>query len=84
MYKRQLQNLDISEKDFLVWNLLDRPHHGGIVKDWPELLSLGMPLRDVIERTSLTITREKVPISLVSTLTKNVYFKSKKKKIPLA
>ena len=75
------QNLDISEKDFLVWNLLDRPRQGGFVKDWPELLSLGMPLGDVIERTSLTITREKV----VSTLTKNVYFKSKKKKIiPLA
>ena len=74
-----LQNLDISEENFLVWNLLDRPRHEGIVKDWPELLSLGMHLTDVIARTSLTITREKVPISLFSTLTKKVYFKSKTK-----
>ena len=74
-----LQNLDISEENFLVWNLLDRPRHKGIVKDWPELLSLGMYLTDVIARTSLTITREKVPISLFSTLTKKVYFKSKTK-----
>lgn len=79
-----LQNLDISDENFLVWNLLDRPRHEGIVEDWPELLSLGMHLMDVIARTSLTITREKVPISLVSTLTKKVYFKSKKKIIPLA
>lgn len=69
-----LQNLVISEKDFLVWNLFDEPRW--VAEGWPELLSRGMPLGDGIECISSTIKGDKVP-SLVSTLTKNVSFELK-------
>ena len=73
--KRMLRNLVISEKDFLVWNLFDEPH--GVAESWPELLFNEMPLGDVIKHISSPITREKGPISLVSTLKKDVFFKRK-------
>lgn len=73
--KRMLRNLVISEKDFLVWNLFDKLH--GVAESWPELLFREMPLGDVIKRIRPPITREKGPISLVSTLTKDVFFKRK-------
>ena len=73
--KRMLRNLVISEKDFLVWNLFGEPH--GVVKSWPELLFNEMSLGDVIKHISSPITREKGPISLVSTLKEDVFFKRK-------
>ena len=73
--KRMLRNLVISEKDFLVWNLFGGPH--GVVKSWPELLFNEMSLGDVIKVISFPITREKGPISLVSTLKKDVFFERK-------
>ena len=72
--KLMLRNLVISEKDFLVWNLFDDPHE--VAVNWPMFL-IDMPLRDVIEYISSPITREKGPISLVSTLKKDVFFEPK-------
>ena len=69
--KLMLRNLVISEKDFLVWNLFDEPHE--FAESWPRLL-IDKPLRYVIKRISSPITREKGPISLVSTLKKDVFF----------
>ena len=65
--KRMLGNLVISEDDFLVWNLFDERH--GVAERWPERLFRGMPLGDVIESNSSTI----------STLTKlkDLFFKRK-------
>ena len=74
--KPMLGNLVICEEDFLVWNLFD-DEPPSVSESWPELLFRPMSLGNVITRTSFTITREKGPISLVSTLTKDVFFKRK-------
>lgn len=72
---RKARDIVISEKDFLVWSLIDNPLYFGGSK-WLRLLSHGHPLGDVIKSTSSTI-------SLVSTLTKDVCFLNEKKN-PLA
>ena len=70
-----LQHLVISEKDFLVWDLFAvEPRYymshifGG---DWLKFLSRGMHLRKVIAVTTFEIGE---PLSLLSTLEKNVLF----------
>ena len=75
-----LRHLVISEKDFLVWNRFGEvpsfhyfasniPFLFG--RDWLEFLSSGMHLREVI--AAVTGGNEE-PLSLLSTLEKNVFF----------
>ena len=73
--RSMLQHLVISEKDFLVWDIFaGEPLYymsyifGG---DWLECLSRGMHLRQVIAVTTL---ENEEPLSLLSTLEKNVRF----------
>ena len=72
---RILQHLVISEKDFLVWSRFDEPYE--FVWNWSELISFEEPLENLIKSISSTKTREREPISFVSTLTNDVYFKRK-------
>ena len=72
-----LQHLDISEKDFLVWNRFGEvriPSFRYDIRDcmWLKGLLWGMHLRNAIEDT--TLENEK-PLSLLSTLEKKVLFK---------
>ena len=78
--RSMLQHLDISEKDFLVWNRFGQKpssHHllyGYIIgTDWLEYLSRGMHLTEAIETATVAGIEE--PLSLLTTLEKNVFFK---------
>ena len=65
-----LRHLVISEKDFLVWNRFDEvPWFLG--RYWVENLLRGMHLREVIAAAT---RRTEEPLSLLSTLEKNVFF----------
>ena len=71
-----LQHLDISEKDFLVWNRFGEvriPSFRYDIRDfnWLEKLLWGMHLREAIEDTTL---ENGEPLSLLSTLEKKVFF----------
>ena len=74
--RSMLRHLVISEKDFLVWNVVasvSRFHESfffGI--DWLSRLEMGMHLREAI--AAVTGGNEQ-PLSLLSTLEKNVFFK---------
>ena len=74
--RSMLQHLVISEKDFLVWNLsaaVPRYYMSFLfVDDWLERLLMGMHLREAI--AAVTGGNEQ-PLSLLSTLEKNVFFK---------
>ena len=74
--RSMLQHLVISEKDFLVWNLsaaVPRFYVPFLVgDDWLEGLLMGMHLREAI--AAVTGGNEE-PLSLLSTLEKNVFFK---------
>ena len=74
--RSMLQHLVISEKDFLVWNLFaEAPRFYEtflFVDDWLERLLMGMHLREAI--AAVTGGNEE-PLSLLSTLEKNVFFK---------
>ena len=71
-----LRHLDISEKDFLVWNRFDEvPSFRSDICGhlWLEYVSRGVHLRDAIE---VATGGNKEPLSLLSTLEKNVFFKT--------
>ena len=74
--RSMLQHLVISEKDFLVWNLFaEAPRFYEpflFVDDWLEHLLMGMHLREAI--AAVTGGNDQ-PLSLLSTLEKNVFFK---------
>ena len=74
--RSMLRHLVISEKDFLVWNLfapVPRFHVPFVFgADWLERLLMGMHLREAI--ADVTGGNEQ-PLSLLSTLEKNVFFK---------
>ena len=76
--RSMLRHLVISEKDFLVWNRFGQElslHHNlyGFIfgTDWLEYLSRGIHLREAI----VAATGIEDPLSLLSTLEKNVFFK---------
>ena len=71
-----LRHLDISEKDFLVWNRFDEvPSFPFDIRGhrWLECVSRGLHLRDAIE---VATGGNKEPLSLLSTLERNVFFKT--------
>ena len=74
--RSMLRHLVISEKDFLVWNLFAElpPYYVSFLfcDDWLEGLLMGMHLRQAI--AAVTGGNEE-PLSLLSTLEKNVFFK---------
>ena len=74
--RSMLQHLVISEKDFLVWNLSAAGpsyYMPFLVGDyWLDCLSMGMHLREAIAAGTGGIEQ---PLSLLSTLEKNVFFK---------
>ena len=75
--RSMLQHLVISEKDFLVWNVFAAvsPYYMPFLFDddyWLEGLLMGMHLRQAI--AAVTGGNEE-PLSLLSTLEKNVFFK---------
>ncbi|CAH3162593.1 unnamed protein product [Porites evermanni] len=74
--RSMLRHLVISEKDFLVWNHFAAvpPYYMSFLigNDWLEGLSMGMHLREAI--AAVTGGNEQ-PLSLLSTLEKNVFFK---------
>ena len=73
--RSMLRHLVISEKDFLVWNLcaaVPRYSMSYIFSvHWLECLSRGMHLREAI---AVTTFENEEPLSLLSTLEKNVFF----------
>ena len=74
-----LRHLLISEKDFLVYNRFDekafeRKRVHFTKSGWLQNISRGLHLMDAIE---VAKSEQRQPLSLVSTLTKNVYFKRK-------
>ena len=75
--RSMLQHLVISEKDFLVWNVFAAvsPYYMPFLFDddyWLKGLLMGMHLRQAI--AAVTGVNEE-PLSLLSTLEKNVFFK---------
>ena len=74
--RSMLQHLVISEKDFLVWNLFAAvpPYYTSFlfVDGWLQSLLMGMHLREAIAAVT---GRNEQPLSLLSTLEKNVFFK---------
>ena len=74
--RSMLQHLVISQKDFLVWNrFAEAPSFYEpflFVDDWLQSLLMGMHLREAI--AAVTDGNEQ-PLSLLSTLEKNVFFK---------
>ena len=73
--RSMLRHLVISEKDFLIWNLcaaVPRYSMSYIFSvHWLECLSIGMHLREAI---AVTTFENEEPLSLLSTLEKNVFF----------
>ena len=73
--RSMLRHLVISEKDFLVWNLCAAvPRYSmsyTFSVHWLECLSRGMHLREAI---AVTTFENEEPLSLLSTLEKNVFF----------
>ena len=75
--RSMLRHLVISEKDFLVWNRLDEVpwwRYDTVGRYSLEYLLKGMHLREAIETATVGIEG---PLSLLSTLEKNVFFKRK-------
>ena len=76
--RSMLRHLVISEKDFLVWNRFDEvPSFRSVIygRYWLQGLSMGMHLMKAIEFAEREVGNEK-PLSLLSTLEKNVFFKT--------